>query len=78
MKLKDYIYFEVFYFLIFFDTFPLYFYKFWFGISCTLTQNFAVYFHRIFACMHASFIRFRFITVRILDRHFAFLKCWIC
>jgi hypothetical protein len=48
MKLKDYIYFEVsFYFLIFFDTFPLYFYKFWFGISCILIQNFAVYFHRI-------------------------------
>jgi hypothetical protein len=46
MKLKDYINFEVFIFNLF-HTFPLHFYKFWFGISCILTQNFALYFHRI-------------------------------
>jgi hypothetical protein len=42
MKLKDNIYFEVL-FSIFFDTFPLHFYKFWFGISFPQLRQIEIY-----------------------------------
>jgi hypothetical protein len=42
MKLKHYIYFEVFIFN-FFDTFLLHFYKFWFGVSFPQVRQTEIY-----------------------------------